>query len=132
MSLALITSTAVENEWWRFGPFIPWVDMLHFSINTQGALTPFREQVLSYIYRTALGLSSGLLDSATVEAVSDPDEEDSLHLHLALTIDMGWNELDTLHDQILTNISDWSKDWLEKELEDYGRWIFFSLTPSRI
>jgi hypothetical protein len=106
--------------------------MLHFPFETQGALTPFREQVLNYIYRTTLGLSKGLLVSATVAPVSEPSEENSLHLHLGLTIDMGWDELDQLHDQILARVVEWSRDWSAEEQEDYGRWIYFSLTPSRI
>ena len=132
MSLALITSTAVENEWWRFGPFIPWRDMLQFPIEAQGVLKPFREQVLRNIYRTALDLSEGLLESATVEAVSEPDEEDSLHLHLALTINSDWQQLDKLHDQILARVAEWSKEWSLENQEEYGRWIFFSLTLSHI
>ena len=106
--------------------------MLHYPIDTQGALSPFRERVLGYIYRTALGLSKGLLESATVEAISEPDEEDSLHLHLAMTINMEWDGLDKLHDQILASLAEWSREWPLEYQEDYGRWIFFSLTPSHI
>jgi hypothetical protein len=106
--------------------------MLHFPIETLGVLTPFREQVLSYLYRTTLGLSNGLLESAIVEAVSETDEGDSLHLHLALTINMDWEELDKLHDEILSRIAAWSEDWQDDKQEEYGRWIYFSLTPSRI
>ena len=106
--------------------------MLHFPMEAQGALTPFREQVLSYIYRTALGLADGRLESAIVEAISEPDEEDSLHLHLALTINMDWEQLDENHDQILARVAEWSGEWLFESREEYGRWIFFSLTPSHI
>ena len=132
MSLAQFTSAATAGGWWGSDALIPWAGMLHFPFETQGALTPFREQVLNYIYRTTLGLSNGLLVSAIVGPVSDPSEEDSLHLHLGLTIHMGWDELDKLHDQILARVVEWSRDWSAEEQEDYGRWIYFSLTPSRI
>ena len=106
--------------------------MLHFQREAQGVLTPFRERVLNYIYRTALGPADGRLESAIVEAVSEPDEEDSLHLHLALTINMDWEQLDQLHDQILGHVAEWSREWPLENQEEYGRWIFFSLTPSYI
>ena len=132
MSFAQISSPVTANVWGHLDPIISWVEMLHFPIDTQAILTPFRENVLLYIYRTALGLSDGHLNSAIVEAASEPDEADSLHLHLALTINMDWEELDSLHDQILAKIAEWSQEWPEEILEDYGRWIFFSLTPSSV
>ena len=67
-----------------------------------------------------------------MEVVREPDEEDSFHLHLALTISTDWEDLNTLHDQILARVSEWSGEWSLEEQEDYGRWIFFSLTPSQI
>ena len=130
MSYAQITSVSTAREWLQADRFIPWQDMLYFPIEVQGIVTPFREQVLNYIYRTALGISDGLLESAIVEAVSEPDEEDSLHLNLALTINMSWDDLDRLHDQVLSKIADWSQEWSEQEQQDYGRWLYFSLTPS--
>ena len=133
MTFESIASTEKAAERWLFDPFIHWSDMLHFSIDTQGALTPFREGVISYIHRTLLGLSNGLLKSAIVVPTSEPSEEGSLHLHLALTIDMDWNRLDNLHDQILAKLADWSsQEWSEEEQEEYSRWIYFSLTPSRL
>ena len=132
MSLAQITSSPASSAWSRFESFIPWMESLHFSLETQDGLSPFREQVLNYIYRATRGLSDGLLESAIVEAVSEPDEEDSLHLHLAMTIDMHWEELDVLHDLILARIAEWSREWSFEDQENYGRWIFFSLTPSHI
>ena len=127
-----ITSAETALAWREAEPFTRWVDMLYFPIETLGVLTPFREQVLSYIYRTARGYSDGLLESAIVEAVSEPDEDDSMHLHLALTIKADWEELDKLHDQILERVAQWSNEWRDEEQEDYGRWIFFSLTPSHV
>ena len=132
MILEGITATVFTPDRLQPDSFIPWQEMLHFPIEAQAVLTPFREQILSYIYRTALGLSEGRLESAIVEPVSEPDEEDSLHLHLALTINMDWDKLDELLDHVLAKVAEWSLDWTEAEREDYGRWIFFSLTPSHI
>lgn len=130
MSYAPITSFSTGGEWLQTEQFIPWREMLHFRIEVQGILTPFREQVLNYIYRIARGFSDGLLESAQVEAISEPEEEDSLHLHLALTLKMDWDELDTLYDQILVRLEEWAEDWTDEDQEEYGRWIYFSLSPS--
>ena len=132
MSYAQINSVSTAREWLQTERSIPWREMLHFRIDVQGILTPFREQVLNYIYRTAIGLADGRLESATVEAISEPDEDDSLHLNLAMTFKMDWDELDRLHDHILAKLAEWSDEWSPIEREDYGRWIFFSLMPSEI
>ena len=132
MSFSMLSTMVADTGWKKNEPVVPWVDMLYFPIETQGALTPFREQVLSYIFRTARGLSNGHLESALVEALSEPDEENSLHLHLAMTVNMDWEELDKLHDQILARVAVWSRDWSQEDQQDYGRWIFFSLTPSQL
>ena len=133
MTFESIALTEKVTERWRSDSFIHWSDMLHFFIDTQGALTPFRYGVINYLHRTVLGLSNGLLKSAIVVPVSEPGEEGSLHLHLALTIDMDWDRLDNLHDQILTKLADWSsQEWSEEEQEEYCRWIYFSLTPSSL
>ena len=127
-----IISTENSIDWLQADAYIPWVELLHFPIEAQVILTPFRERVLSYIYRTARGLAEGLLESAIVEATQEPDEDDSLHLHLALTVNMDWDGLDKLHDQILARVAEWSRDWSLEDQKDYGRWIFFSLTPSQL
>lgn len=132
MSFAQITTVSVYRELVQREPSVSWQDMLSFPITVQGICTPFREQVLSYIYRTARGLSNGLMESATVEAIGEPGEEDSLHLHLALTLRMDWDGLDKLHDQILARLAEWAEDWTDEEQEDYGRWIYFSLSPSSV
>ena len=132
MGYAQLASVSTGGEWLQTERFITWRDMVHFRMEVQGILTPFRGQVLNYIYRTARGLSGSLLESVIVEPIIDPDEENSLHLHLALTVNMDWDSLDQLHDQILARVSEWSRDWTEDEQEDYGRWIYFSLTPSNI
>lgn len=130
MSFARIAPAPTVGEWQRLSPVVSWAEMLYFPISTQGALTPFREQVLNYLYRTALGFSGGLMESAIVAAVSEPDEEDSLHLHLAMTLKMDWEELDKLHDQVLARLAEWAEDWTDEDQEDYGHWIYFSLSPS--
>ena len=132
MIFDVVMLTERETQWLRDEPFVPWTDMLHFPMEVQGILTLFRERVLNYIYRTALGLADGRLESATVEAISEPDEDDSLHLNLAMTIKMDWDVLDQLHDQVLERLAAWSEEWSLDEQEEYGRWIFFSLTPSHI
>lgn len=132
MSFVQIKSASTAGQRQRQRSVISLAQMLYFPIETQGALTPFREQVLNYIYRTALGFSGDLMESAIVSAVSEPDEEDSLHLHLALTLKMDWEELDKLHDQVLARLAEWAEDWTDEDQEDYGRWIYFSLSPSSI
>lgn len=120
-------------EGWRVEPLVPLNEMLHFPVELSGVRTPFRERVLNYIYRTALGQSRGLLESAIVEAVSEPDDQESLYLNLSLTIDMNWDELDELCNHILDRISEWSRDeWSEQQRAEYSHWIYFSLTPSRV
>ncbi len=132
MSFQSLSTAETNTNWMRGEQIITWADMLHFSIEAQGVLTPFRDTILSYIYRSARGLSAGLLESAIVEVASEPEEEDSLHLHLALTLKMDWEELNKLHDQILVRLAEWSGEWSDDEHEDYGRWVFFSLTPTHI
>ena len=132
MSFAQIAPAPTAREWQRLSPEVSLAEMLRFPIEVQVALTPFREQVLNYLYRTALGFSGDLMESAIVSAVSEPDEEDSLHLHLALTLKMDWAELDKLHDQILARLAEWAKDWTDEDQEDYGSWIYFTLSPSNV
>ena len=132
MILDKITSmTAAEER--RVEPLVSWTDLLYVPIEISGVMTPFRQRVLNYIYRTARGGSRGLLKSAFIEAVSEPDDEDYLYLNLSLTIDMDWDELDVLCDEILAGISQWSQDeWNEEQHKDFSRWIYFSLTPLRL
>lgn len=132
MSFPSLSTTVADSTWVRAESAISWQDMLHFPIDTLGVLTPFRVQVLNYIFSTARGLSEGLLESAIVEAVQEPDEDDSLHLNLAMTFKMDWEEIDKLHDRILEWVAEWSSDWSQEYQQDYGRWIFFSLTPSQL
>ena len=103
---------------------------LYFPPNVIGMRTRFRDTVLNYIYRTALDLSEGRLESAAVSISSQPDEEDSLTLELTLTIDADWEFIRRLGYDILVKVGDWSKEWSEEERDDYGRRIYFGLVPS--
>ncbi len=103
---------------------------LYFPPNVIGMRTRFRDTVLNYIYRTALDLSEGRLESAAVSISSQPDEEDSLTLELTLTVDADWKFIRKLGYDILVKVGDWSKEWSEEERDDYGRRIYFGLVPS--
>ena len=132
MILDTITSKTTAEEW-RVEPLVSVADLLHIPAEVSGVMTPFRQRALNYIYRTALGQSNGLLKSAFIEAVSEPDDRDCLYLNLSLTIDMDWDALDKLYDHILNRLSQWSQDeWDEERQKEYSRWIYFSLTPLRV
>ena len=105
---------------------------LYFSLETRRTLTPFRKLVLNYIYRTALELSNGSLESAEVSLSSVPDEEDSLHLTLILIVRSDWRVVQDLRQQVLSKVSDWSDEWTQEEREDYGRWIYVRLLPAQM
>lgn len=102
---------------------------LYFPPDALGMLTRFRRRVLNYVYRTALVLSEGRLESAAVSVSSQPDEEDSLTLDLTMTVDADWEYIKKLRREILTNVGEWSKEWTEEEKDDYGRRIYFGLMP---
>ena len=105
---------------------------LHFPLETKSALTSFRKKVLNYIYRTALGRSPERLASARVSLTSTPDEEDSFHLDLTLTVNADWDAAQELAQGILDRVSEWSKEWSEEDQEDYGRWIYFGVIPANL
>ncbi len=105
-------------------------DGLHFPLETECALTSFRREVLNSIYRTALDLSGERLASAGVSLTSTPDEEESSHLDLTLTLNADWDAAQELAQGILDRVSDWSKEWSEEERQDYGRWIYFGVIPA--
>ena len=114
------------------GPRDQTVGPLDFPPETESVLTSFRQKVLNDIYRAALGLSAGQLESATVSLSSTPDEEDSLHLDLTLTVDADWDFAQELARDILDKVSEWSKEWPEEDQEDYGRWIYFGVVPTEL
>ena len=108
------------------------IELLNFPLEAMGMLTQFRENALSYIFRTALELSEGQLESAAVSVSSTPDEEDSLNLDLTLTLNTDWNVIQRLRHEILIKVGEWSQEWSQEEQEDYGRRIFFGLVPSQL
>ncbi len=105
---------------------------LYFPSDTLGMLTRFRKKALNYIYRTALALSEGRLESAAVSLSSQPDEADSLTLDLAMTIDADWEFIKKLRREILVKVGEWSQEWSEEEKTDYGRRIYFGFIPSNL
>ena len=106
------------------------IDGLHFPLEAECALTLFRGKVLNDIYRTALDLSAERLASAKVSLTSTPDEEDSPHLDLTLTLNADWDAAQELAQAILGRVSEWSREWSEEERQDYGRWIYFGVIPA--
>lgn len=105
---------------------------LHFPLEAECALTSFRRGVLNDIYRTALDLSGERLASAGVSLTSTPDEEDSLHLDLTLTLNADWDAAQRLAQGILDRLGEWSKEWSEEDRQDYGRWIYFGVIPANL
>ena len=108
------------------------IGRLHFPLETECVLTSFRNKVLNYIYRTALGLSAERLESARVSLASTSDEEDSFHLDLTLTVNADWDAAQELAQGILDRVSEWSKEWSGENQEDYGRWIYFGVIPANL
>jgi hypothetical protein len=108
------------------------IGLLDFPLETEGALTTFRRRVLTYMYRTAFGHAAGSLESASVSLSSTPDEEDSVHLDLTLTVDGDWDAAQKLTQTVLDRVSGWSREWTEEEQADYGRWIYFGVIPSEL
>ena len=106
--------------------------LLYFPTETRAVLTTFRKRVLTYMYRTALGHAAGSLESASVSLSSTPDEEDSIHLDLTLTVDGDWDAAQELTQTVLDRVSGWSREWTEEEQADYGRWIYFGVIPSEL
>ena len=107
-------------------------DLPTFDPETKGLRTQFRDSVLNYIYKMALALSDDRLESASVSVWSTPDEEDSLTLDLTLTVDADWEFIGKLRHDILTRVSEWSREWSDEEKEDYGRRIYFAILPSNL
>lgn len=108
------------------------IGFLEYPLETEGVLTTFRKKVLQYIYRTALGLSDGRVESARVSLSVELDEEDSFHLDLTVTVNTDWEETQVLTQHILDKVSDWSKEWPEEDQKDYGRWIYFGVIPTEL
>ena len=96
---------------------------LYFPAETAAMRTQFRDSVLNYIFRTAMGLSDGHLVSAEVMVSDTPGEVDSLFLDLTLTVDADRNFIRNLRYEILVKLGEWSEEWSEEQKEDYGRRI---------
>ena len=106
--------------------------LLEFPPETWPMLSPFRKQVMTYIFLTARALSGGLLDSADVSVSSVVDEVDTFALDLTLVFNADWDVIHNLRREILSRVSEWSKEWSDEELRDYGRRIYFGLMPREI
>ena len=115
-------SSLIQQHW----------DGLKFPLETISLRTEFRSNVLNYIYRTALGFSDGALESAKISITSTPEEADSLALDLLLTVNADWDEIQAIEGQIFESISDWSRNWSQREIEDYSKRIYFGLIPSKL
>ena len=102
---------------------------LYFSPDTKWMRTPFRDAALNFIYKAALDLADGRLESAEVSISDEDDDEDYLSLHLMLTVDDDWEFIKKLGYDIFVKLGEWSKDWSEEEREDYGRRIYFTILP---
>ena len=103
---------------------------LHFPVEVTKMRTPFRDSVLNYIYRTALDLSDGCLEEASVSVWSNPGEEASLVLDLTLVVTSDWEAIGKLRRQILVKISEWSQEWSAIQREDYRKRIYFGFVPA--
>ena len=135
--LAMDTVTSKAPVWaadaleaWEIMELDSDVAPLYFPVDLWGVVTPFRQSVLTRIFQTAWRLSEGLLVSGVVWSARAPDEENSLHLNLTMTVDSSWETADGLHDQILEWLADWSQYWSEDERDDYSRWIYFGVAPA--
>ena len=105
---------------------------LYFPAETVGMRTRFRTTVLNYIFRTALDLAEGSLESAEVAVSSTPDEEDSLILDLTMVVNADWEIIGKLRYEVLAKLSEWAQEWSDEEKDDYGRRIYFGFLPSTL
>ena len=105
-------------------------ERLYFPLETTAMRSLFRDAVLNDIFRTAVTISDGLLESAEVSVWSTPDEEDSLTLDLTLMMDTDWESIKRLRHEINVTVGEWSQEWSEEQKNDYGRTISFGLIPS--
>ena len=108
------------------------IDLLHFPPETLAVMTPFRRQVITYIYRTALDLAHGSLESAEISASEMPDEEYGMALDVILTVNGDWQVVEELRSAILAKVAEWStEEWSTEQQSDYGKWIFVCVEPKR-
>ena len=102
---------------------------LHFSPETGGMLTGFREQVLIDIYDVAAGLCGDKLKAADVMVSDTPGEEDSLILDLSLLVDADWDLIGKWRDGVLERLCEWFSEWPQELRDDYARRIYFGFVP---
>ena len=107
-------------------------ELLRFPTETLPIVTPFRKQVINYIFLTARGLSNGALDSVKVSLSSISDQDDTFALDLTLTVNADWTFIQELRRDVLVRVSEWSKDWSEEQRQDYGRHVFFGILPREL
>ena len=104
-------------------------DLLHFPPETLAVMTPFRRQVITYVYRTALELAHGSLDSAEISVSGMPDEMDAMAIDLILTVNSDWEFVQKLRFDVLDKVAAWSKEWSAEQRCDYGQWVFVCVQP---
>lgn len=107
-------------------------ELLRFPTETLPIVTPFRKQVINYIFLTARGLSNGALDSVKVSLSSISDQDDTFALDLTLTVNADWTFIQELRRDVLVRVSELSKDWSEEQRQDYGRHVFFGILPREL
>ena len=114
------------------GPVPQPLDGLRFSEETAALKTEFRANVLNRIYRAALGLCNGRLECAEVTLGISTEEEDWSVFDLIITVDTDWENIEAIEGRLSEMIAEWSSEWNEEEIEDYSRYIYFGLIPSKL
>lgn len=105
---------------------------LFIPIEATSMRTPFREEALNYIYRTALKLSDNRLRSAAVLPLDYPDEEVSPVLSLNLVVDGDWELVRHIERKLEGHLIQKSKTWTESEWDDFCRNIHIFLVPTNL
>jgi hypothetical protein len=115
--------------------FIHWEDVrrlvgnsLYYSDGTAWLRTPFRDAVIEQIYRAALDLCDGQLQTAIVLA-EDTWEVDSDSLYLSLTVDTDREDTDRLNHELDVKISELFKGWSPEERDDAAQRIYYGVWP---
>ena len=84
------------------------------------------------IYHAALGLCNGRLECAEVTLEISTEEEDWSVFDLIITVDTDWDNIEAIEGRLSEMIAEWSLEWNEEEIEDYSRYIYFGLIPSKL
>ncbi len=88
--------------------------------------------MLNRIYRAALGLCNGRLECAEVTLGISTEEEDWSVFDLIITVDTDWDNIEAIEGRLSEMIAEWSSEWNAEEIEDYSRYIYFGLIPSKL